>query len=447
MSAIKDALQHAWNIFMNKDPTRGYDVGPNIYYRQDRPRLTRGNERTLINTVINRIAVDAASVSVKHVRLDEEGRYLEDINSDLNNCLTLEANIDQTARQFLQDVIVSMLDEGVVCIVPVDTDIDIKDISSFKIYTMRVGKIVEWFPEHVKVNLYNQKTGNKEDVIVSKKSVCIIENPFYSIMNEPNSTMQRLVRKLSLMDVIDEQHGAGKLDLIIQLPYVIKSEARRKQAELRRKDIENQLAGSQYGIAYTDGTEHITQLNRSVDNQLLNQVEYLTGLLYSQLGITTSILDGTADDKTMNNYYTRTIEPILSAITDEMNRKFLSKTARTQKQSIRFFRDPFKLLPVSEIPEIADKFTRNEILTSNEIRQIVGMKPASDPSADELRNKNLSAPAGQEHMSKDGMPIVSEEMMDEMPPEEPIMGETEDVTLNDLIDMPISELMKIQREE
>lgn len=318
------------------------------------------------------------------------------IDSDLNKCLTLDANIDQTGRAFLQDAVMSMLDEGCVALVPVETDVDPNDTDSYKIFSIRTGKIVEWRPQHVKVRVYDERTGRKEDITLSKSSVAIVENPLYAVINEPNSTMQRLIRKLSLLDVTDEQTASGKLDLIIQLPYIIKTEARRQQAEQRRKDIEMQLAGSKYGIAYTDGTEHITQLNRSVENNLMKQVEYLTSMLYSQLGITQTILDGTADEKTMLNYYTRTIEPIVSAIVDEMKRKFLTKTARTQRQSIEFFRDPFKLVPVNNIAEIVDKFTRNEIMTSNEIRQIVGMKPSDDPKADELINSNISQPEGKQ---------------------------------------------------
>ena len=386
-------LKHAWNAFFNKDPTDYFkNVGTGYTYRPDRPRLTRGNERSIVTSVYNRIALDASSVSIQHVRLDENNRFLSVIDSGLNNCLTVEANLDQTGRAFIQDIVMSMLDEGSVAIVPVDTTFNPEITGSYDILSMRTGQILEWYPSHVKVRVYNEKTGRKEDIVVPKNTVGIVENPLYAVINEPNSTMQRLIRKLNLLDVVDEQSSSGKLDLIIQLPYVIKTEARRQQAENRRKDIENQLAGSKYGIAYTDGTERITQLNRSVENNLMKQIEYLTSMLYSQLGITQSILDGTADDKTMLNYYNRTIEPILSAIVDEMKRKFLTKTARSQLQSISFFRDPFKLVPVNEISEIADKFTRNEIMTSNEIRQIVGMKPSDDPKADELRNKNLSQP-------------------------------------------------------
>lgn len=388
-----DRLKHAWNAFLNKDPTNFYrDIGISHSYRPDRPRLTRGNERSIVTSVYNRIALDASSVSIQHVRLDENNRFLSVIDSGLNTCLTIEANLDQTGRAFIQDVVMSMLDEGCVAIVPVDTTFNPEITGSYDINSMRTGKILDWYPNHVRVRVYNEKTGLKEDIELPKKTVAIVENPLYAVINEPNSTMQRLVRKLNLLDVVDEQSSSGKLDLIIQLPYVIKTEARRQQAENRRKDIENQLAGSKYGIAYTDGTERITQLNRSVENNLMKQIEYLTSMLYSQLGITQSILDGTADDKTMLNYYNRTIEPILSAIVDEMKRKFLTKTARSQLQSISFFRDPFKLVPVNEISEIADKFTRNEIMSSNEIRQIIGMKPSDDPKADELRNKNLNEP-------------------------------------------------------
>ena len=386
-------LKHAWNAFFNKDPTDYFkNVGTSYTYRPDRPRLTRGNERSIVTSVYNRIGLDASSVSIQHVRLDENNRFLSVIDSGLNNCLTVEANLDQTGRAFIQDIVMSMLYEGSVAIVPVDTTFNPEITGSYDILSMRTGQILEWYPSHVKVRVYNEKTGRKEDIVVPKNTVGIVENPLYAVINEPNSTMQRLIRKLNLLDVVDEQSSSGKLDLIIQLPYVIKTEARRQQAENRRKDIENQLAGSKYGIAYTDGTERITQLNRSVENNLMKQIEYLTSMLYSQLGITQSILDGTADDKTMLNYYNRTIEPILSAIVDEMKRKFLTKTARSQLQSISFFRDPFKLVPVNEISEIADKFTRNEIMTSNEIRQIIGMKPSDDPKADELRNKNLSQP-------------------------------------------------------
>ena len=384
-------LKHAWNVFRSRDPTSEFmDTGASYYNRPDRPRFTRGNERSITTSVLNRIALDASAIDILHVRLDKNGRFLEEINSGLNNCLTLSANTDQTGRAFKQDVVMSMLDEGCVAIVPTDTTINPKVTDSYDIETMRVGKIIQWRPQHVQVRLYNEQTGKKEEIWLPKKMVAIVENPLYAVMNEPNSTMQRLIHKLGLLDITDEQTASGKLDLIIQLPYVIKTDARRQQAENRRKDIEMQLAGSKYGIAYTDGTEKITQLNRSLENNLMKQVEYLTNQLYSQLGITQTILDGTADEKTMLNYYSRTIEPIVSAIADEMKRKFLTKTARTQNQSIEFFRNPFKLVPVNDISEIADKFTRNEIMTSNEIRQIVGMKPSDDPKADELRNSNIA---------------------------------------------------------
>lgn len=387
-------LRHAWNTFLSRDPlSYRYSFGPSYSYRPDRPIFSRGNERSIVTSVYNRIALDVSSMTIQHVRLDENDRFKEVIESGLNNCLNLEANIDQTGRAFVQDIVMSMLDEGCVAIVPVDTTFNPKETGSFDISTMRTGKILEWYPQHVKVRVYNDRKGEKEDILVPKSTVAIVENPFYSVMNEPNSTMQRLIRKLNLLDAIDEQSGSGKLNLIIQLPYVIKTAAKRQQAEERRKDIEEQLSGSKYGVAYTDGTEHVVQLNRPVDNNLMSQIEYLTSMLYSQLGLTQGIMDGSADEKTMQNYYTRTIEPILSAIVDEMKRKFLTKTARSQKQSILFFRDPFKLVPVGEIAEISDKMTRNEIMTSNEIRQKIGMKPSTDPKADELRNSNLSAPA------------------------------------------------------
>ena len=383
--------KRAWNVFLNRDPTKyNYaDIGASYSYRPDRIRFTRGSERTIVNSIYNRIAMDAAAIDIKHVRLDDDDRYIETIDSGLNECLSLEANIDQTGRAFVQDVVMSMLDEGAVAIVPVDTMGD-PYLGAYNIETMRTGKIVQWYPSHVRVSVYNDRTGNKEEITVAKRSVAIVENPLYSVMNEPNSTLQRLIRKLSLLDAVDEQSSAGKLDLIVQLPYIIKTEARRNQAEQRRKDIETQLAGSKYGIAYTDGTEKITQLNRPIENNLMKQIEYLTSMLFSQLGLTQGILDGSADEKTMLNYYNRTIEPIMSAIADEMKRKFLTKTARSQHQSIEFFRDPFKLTPVSDLAEIADKMTRNEIMTSNEIRQVIGMKPSDDPEADELRNKNLN---------------------------------------------------------
>jgi len=387
-------VKRAWNVFMNRDPTP-YRVNYGVGYssRPDRMRFTRGNERTIVTSVYNRIALDVAAVNIQHVRLDENSRFLEVIPSGLNSCLNLRANLDQTGRAFIQDVVMSMLDEGCVAIVPVDTIGDPYQTESYDIQTMRTAKILEWYPEHIRVEIYNDRTGRKQELLVSKRTVAIVENPLYSVINEPNSTMQRLIRKLSLLDMIDEQSSSGKLDLIIQLPYVIKTEARRKQAEERRALIEEQLAGSKYGIAYTDGTERITQLNRSVDNNLMKQIEYLTATLYSQLGITDTILNGTADETTMINYYNRTTEPILAAITDAMKWCFLTKTARTQRQSLIYFREPFKLVPVSQVAEIADKFTRNEIMTSNEFRQVVGLKPSDDPNADKLVNSNISQPA------------------------------------------------------
>lgn len=390
--ALTDRLQNAWNAFTNRSPTQA------IYYREegmtysqkpDRVRFTRGNERTIVTAIYNRIAMDVAAIDFKHIKCDENGRYLEDYDSGLNTCINLEANIDQTGRAFVQDIVMSMFDEGCVAICPVDTDID-PTKGSYDIITMRVGRIIEWKPRHVKVRLFNDRKGKYQELYFKKENVAIIENPLFAIINEPNSTMKRLIRKLSLLDYIDEESGAGKLDMIIQLPYVIKTEARRQQAENRRKEIEKQLAGSKYGIAYTDGTEHITQLNRSVENNLMKQIEFLTSMLYSQLGITEEVLSGAADEKVMLNYYNRTVEPICSAITDEFERKFLTKTARSQHQAIRFFRDPFRLVPVADLAELADKFTRNEIMTSNEIRQVVGMKPSDDPNADKLRNANLS---------------------------------------------------------
>ena len=391
---LSSRIKSAWNAFTNRDPTyRSYgDYSIGTYYKPDRVRLSRGNERSIVTSVFNRIALDVASVSIKHCRLDDEGRFQDILESTLNERLNLEANIDQTSRAFIQDIVMSMLDEGCVALVPVDTSSNPNETGSFDIFSMRTGKVVEWYPTKVKVNLYNDRTGRKEDILINKSAVGIVENPLYAVMNEPNSTLQRLMRKLALLDSVDEQTSSGKLDLIIQLPYIIKSQARKDQANERRLEIERQLAGSKYGIAYTDGTEKITQLNRPVENNLMKQIEYLTSMLYSQLGITQTILDGTADDKTMLNYYTRTIEPIVSAIVDEMKRKFLTKTARSQKQSIMFFRDPFKLVPANDLAEIADKFTRNEIMTSNEFRQIVGRKPSSDPKADQLINSNISQP-------------------------------------------------------
>lgn len=400
MSRITDRLRRTWNAFTNKDPTPEWAGGVS-YYRPDRPRFTRGNERSVVTAVLNRIAIDAAQIDIKHIKTDNDGRYLEDADSDLNNCLTLDANIDQTGRALRQDIVMSMLDEGAIAIVPVDTDDDPNFTDGYSIQTLRVGKIISWYPNKVRVKLYNELTGRHEEIEVSKRFTSIVENPLFAVMNEPNSTVQRLTRKLNLLDAIDEQSGSGKLDLIIQLPYVVKTDLQKRKAEERRKDIEHQLAGSKYGIAYIDGTEHVTQLNRAVENNLMHQIEYLTALMFSQLGITQGVLDGSADEQTMLNYYNRTIEPILAAITDEMTRKFISKTARSQNYSVAFFRDPFKLVPVSQIAEISDKMTRNEIMTSNEVRQVIGMKPSNDPKADELRNKNINQPES-ELMDKQG---------------------------------------------
>lgn len=388
-----DRFKRAVNVFA-REPTRRdyYDTGPGYSYRPDRVRFSRGNERSIVTSVYNRIALDASAINIRHVILDDEGRYKQNAEDGLHNCLTLEANKDQTGRAFIQDVVMSMMDEGCVAIIPIDTTDDPVDTDSYGILTMRTGKILEWYPNHVLVRAYNDRTGRQEDIKLLKSTIAIIENPFFAVMNEPSSTMQRLIYKLNLLDSIDEQSGSGKLDLIVQLPYTVKSELKRNQANQRKKDLEMQLSGSKYGIAYIDAAEKVTQLNRSVDNNLMTQIEYLTNLLFSQLGITQSILDGTADEKTMLNYYNRTIEPIVSAIVDEMKRKFLTKTARSRNHSIQFFRDPFKLVPVNDIAEIADKFTRNEIMTKNEMRQIIGMKPSDDPKADELRNANLSEP-------------------------------------------------------
>lgn len=388
---LTDRLQHAWSA-LTRAPTDtpSYNLGVGDSYRPDRRRLTRGNERSIVNAIYNRIAMDVAAVDIKHVRLDENNRFLSEVDSGLNNVLQLDANIDQTGRAFVQDVVMSMFDEGVVALMPIETNIIPNETGSFDVKTMRTAKVVEWYPQHVKLRFYNEATGKPTERIMHKRNVGIVENPFYSIMNEPNSTLQRLIRKLNLLDVVDEQSSAGKLDLIIQLPFVVKNDTRKAQAEKRRKDIEMQLAGSKYGIAYTDATEKITQLNRPVENNLMKQVEFLTSTLYGQLGLTEEILKGTADEKTMLNYYNSTIEPILSAIADELKRKFLTKTARTQGQSIEFFKDPFKLVPVNNIADIADKFTRNEIMTSNELRQVIGIKPSDDPKADMLVNSNLN---------------------------------------------------------
>lgn len=392
--SIRNRIRNAWNAFQNGERNVYRDYGPSSYYPSYRSRIIRGSDRTIVSSVYNKIAIDVASLNIEHVLLDEQGRYTKTLDTGLNNCLTLEANVDQTSRAFIQDVVMSMLDEGVVAILPVDTDDDATS-GSFDIYTMRVGKIVDWYPRHVKIQAYNDKTGHKEEVIMPKEAVAIIENPLYAVMNEPNSTVQRLIHKLSLLDIIDEQSASGKLDLIIQLPYTVKTEMKRKQAEQRRQEIESQLVGSRYGIAYIDSTEHVTQLNRSLENNLLKQIESLYNLFYSQLGINQAVMDGTADEQTMLNYENQSIEPIISAIVLEMRRKFLTKTARSQRQSVVYFKDPFKLVPVSQIAEIADKMTRNEIMTSNEIRQVIGLMPSKDPSADELRNKNLSQPVGE----------------------------------------------------
>lgn len=405
---LTSRFKTAWNAFRSRDPTLFYrEPGMSYPYRPDRVRFSGGNERSIVTAVYNKISVDAAAIDIKHCRLDENGRYASDINSGLNNCLTLEANIDQDNRAFRQDVIMSMFDEGVVAIVPVDANTD-PTTGSFDVLTMRTGKIVEWFPRSVKVEVYNDRTGRKEQIVLPKTSVAIVNNPFYSVMNEPNSTLKRLIRKLNLLDAIDEQSGSGKLDLIIQLPYVVKGETRQQQADKRREDIINQLKGP-YGIAYIDGTEKVTQLNRPIENNLMKQVEYLTNMLYSQLGMTPSVLDGTANEQTMLNYNNRTIEPIIAAITGAMKRSFLSKTARTQGQTILYFRDPFKLVPINNIAEIADKFTRNEILTSNEIRQIIGFKPSADPKADQLVNSNIAQPndGAASAGSSEGAPIAT----------------------------------------
>lgn len=386
--SISTRFKNAWNAFRNKDPS-SFNNGMGFSVRPDRARLTRGNEKSITTSIYNRIALDVSSINIQHVRLDKNGRFRDVIDSKLNSCLTLEANIDQTNRAFIQDVVISMFDEGAVAVVPVDTTIDPKITDSYDIVTMRTGKILEWYPEKVKVRVYNDRTGLKEDLIMLKKNVAIIENPLYAVINEPNSTMQRLIRKLNLLDVIDEKSASNKLDLIFQLPYTVRTETKRSQAEKRRDDLEQQLAESKYGIGYIDSTERVIQLNRPVENNLMSQIEYLTSMLYSQLGINQGVLEGTADSKAMSNYYDRTIEPIVSAIVDEMKRKFISKTARTQGQSIMYFRDPFKLVPILDLAEMVDKFTRNEVMTSNEFRQVIGMKPSNDPNADKLLNKNL----------------------------------------------------------
>lgn len=387
-------LKHAWNAFQNRDPT--YFVGHNEYmgysssYRPDKARLGMGREKSIIASIYNRISIDVAAIEIRHVRLDQNGSYKEDIDSRLNECLTVEANMDQTGRSLIQDIVLSMFDEGCVAVLPVEADFDPTETGSYEIYKLRTGKILEWYPSNVRVKSYNELTGQHEELLVPKKMVAIIENPLYTVMNEPNSTLQRLIRKLNLLDTIDEQNGSNKLDLIIQLPYTIRSAARREQANRRLKDIEMQLTSTKYGIAYADATEHIIQLNRAVENNMLPQVEYLTKMLYNQLGMTEEVFNGTADEQTQLNYYSKTIEPILSAIVEEMKRKWLTKTARTQGQSIMYFRNPFKLISVENVANVADTFTRNEIMTSNEIRAIIGMKPSSDPAANELRNKNLN---------------------------------------------------------
>lgn len=437
MPTIFERLQHSWNAFRGRDrPIQYSDLGLSSYRRPDRTYLRVSNERSIITAIYNRIAMDVAANKIEHVKLDDNARYVETVKDGLNNCLTLEANLDQTSRAFIQDAVLSMFDEGCIAIVPIDTSIDPNKSASFDIQSMRVGKITQWYPEHVRVQVYNEKRGIKEELTVPKRMVSIIENPFYAVMNEANSTLQRLIRKLNILDAIDEQSGAGKLDLIIQLPYVIKSTARQEQAEARRKQIETQLAGSKYGIAYTDGTERITQLNRPVENNLMSQIEYLMNTLYSQLGITPEILNGTADEKTMLNYNNRTIEPILSALVDEMKRKFLTKTARTQGHSIVFSSEPFKLVPINNIAEIADRFTRNEILSPNEIRQIIGFKPVADQQADELRNRNLNktadeiSPLATDEINQNGS---SDQIAEESPAESP----------DNITDMPMSEFNKM----
>lgn len=396
---LASRLKNAWNAFRNKSQPNGYQSYYGTYSRPDRRRMTRGNERSIVTSVINRIALDVAAIDIKHCRVDDNDRFKEEVDSGLNNCLTLEANLDQTSKALIQDLVISLLDEGCAALVPIDTSDNPAITNSYDIYTMRVGKIVEWHPYSVKVYIYNDRTGKKEEIYLRKDKICIIENPLYAVMNEPNSTLQRLIRKLILLDGIDEQSSSGKLDLIIQLPYVIKSQSRRDQANERRLEIERQLAGSKYGIAYTDGTEKITQLNRPVENNLMKQIEYLTSMLYGQLGITQSILDGTANEETMLNYYSRTIEPIVTAIALEIKRKFLTKTARTQGQSILYFRNPFKLAPVKDLAELADKFTRNEILSSNEVRGVLGYRPSNDPRADQLINSNVNQSANRDALA------------------------------------------------
>lgn len=423
--AVTDFLKHAWNAFMNKDPTKKKDYGTSYYKRPDRNRILLGNERSTMTSVFNRIAMDCAQIEIRHVLTDEQKRYSADCEDELNECLTLEANIDQTARAFRQDIVMSMLDEGCVAIVPTDTEEDIteKEGLSIKILEIRTGKIIEWFPEHVKVNVYNEKRAERQDVLLPKKNICIIENPLYSVVNEYNSTAKRLIRKLSLLDAVDNQLSSGKLDMIIQLPYSIRGEVQRTRAEERRRDIEKQLTDTKYGIAYIDAAEKITQLNRPLENNLLSQVEYLTKMLFGQLGITQEILDGSANEETMQNYYSRTIEPIMAAICDELKRKFLSKTARTRKHSIMFFRDPFQLMPVSKVADIGDKMIRNTIMTPNEFRQKLGLKPSDDENADKLMNPNISQPGGDEMVEEEVEEFPAEEFPEEELPEEELPEE------------------------
>lgn len=406
-----DRLRSGWSAFTDKEVTDpySYDYGISYSTRPDRLRLTIGNEQSIISSIYNRISLDVAAIKIQHIRADENERYLEQINSGLNSCLNLEANIDQTGRAFIQDVVMSMFDEGSVAIIPVDTTINPNVSGSYDIITMRVAEILEWYPRHIRVNVYNDRTGQKEHLIISKKIAAIIENPLYSVMNEPNSTLKRLINKLNLLDAVDKQSGSGKLDLIIQLPYVIKTPARKSQAEQRRKDIEEQLADSKYGIAYTDATEKITQLNRPTENNLMSQIEYLTSMLYSQLGLTEKIFEGTADEATMLNYYSRTVEPIVSSIVDGLRRSFLTKTARSQGQTIHYLRSPFALVPAIDLADIADKFTRNEILSSNEFRAIMGYKPDKDPKSDELRNKNINSPKEEETPKEKVADIIDKE--------------------------------------
>lgn len=431
-STLRSRVRNAWNAFRNRDPTSFYrEPGMSYTYRPDRVRFSRGNERSIVTSVYNRIAMDVAAIELKHCKVDQNGQYISDMKSGLNECLSLEANIDQTSRAFIQDVVMSMFDEGAVAIVPVDTDGN-PDLGSFDVLSMRTAKILEWYPKSVKVRVYNDQTGQKQDIIRPKRSVAIVENPLFSVINEPNSTMQRLVRKLNLLDAIDEQSGSGKLDLIVQLPYAVKGDLKMQQAEQRRNNIIDQLKGP-YGIAYIDSTEKVTQLNRPIENNLMKQIEYLTNMLYSQIGMTPSVLDGTANETVMLNYNNRTIEPIVSAIVGAMKRNFLSKTARTQGQTIMSFRDPFKLVPINNIAEIADKFTRNEILTSNEIRQIIGFKPSSDPKADQLVNSNIAQPKDAGNETPPQEPIGEESI-----PEEEFVPEEEET--QSFGEMPISEL-------